>query len=112
MKKDLIIDVKTGKRQEIELPPDPILPAQVKAEAMRRILDIAPEWKQRNLTAQAAILAKKGEANWTAEEQSAWDAGEEIWYKILQIRAASDQIEALDPIPQDFAESDIWPVWP
>jgi delta 1-pyrroline-5-carboxylate dehydrogenase len=82
--------------------------ADVKAEAMSRILALAPEWKQRNLTAQAAILAKKGEANWTTEEQAAWDAGEALWTQIAAIRAASDVLEALEPIPNPAT----WDGWP
>jgi hypothetical protein len=81
----------------------------VKAEAGRRIIAICPEWKQRNLTAQAAQLAKKGEANWTPEEQEAWDAGEALWNQIAAIRAASDVIEAMDPIPANFYDLPDWP---
>lgn len=88
---------------------DPVTVEMVKAEAHRRIVTICPEWKQRNLTAQATILAEKGRANWTAEELAAWNAGEAIWAQIAAIRAASDTIEAMDPIPPDFAESEVWP---
>ena len=88
--------------------PAPVTAENVKAEAMRRILAIAPEWKQRNLTAQAVVLAKKGEANWTADEQAAWDAGEAIWTQIAAIRVASDAIEAMDPIPQNYADDTHW----
>lgn len=80
----------------------------VKYEAGRRIVAICPEWKQRNLTAQAAQLAKKGEANWTPEEQAAWDAGEALWNQIAAIRAKSDTLEAMDPIPADFAKDTYW----
>lgn len=82
---------------------------QVKAEAYRRIIAIVPEWKQRNLTAQAAVLAEKGRANWTPEETAAWDAGSAIWARIAAIRAASDDIEAIDPIPSDFTDNSYWP---
>lgn len=81
----------------------------VKEEAYRRIIAICPEWKQRNLTAQAAQLAKKGEANWTPEEAAAWAAGEALWSQIAAIRAASDVIEAMDPIPANFYELPDWP---
>lgn len=81
----------------------------VKAEAYRRIVASCPEWKQRNLTAQAAQLAKKGEANWTPEEAAAWDAGEALWSQIAAIRAASDVIEAMDPIPANFYDLPDWP---
>ena len=80
----------------------------VKAEAMRRILAICTEWKQRNLTAQAAILAEKGHAGWTADELAAWNAGKAIWDQIAAIRSRSDAIEAMDPIPADFADDQHW----
>lgn len=88
--------------------PDPT-PEQVKAEAQRRITAIAPEWKQRNLIAQAAILAEKGRANWTAEELAAWDAGSLVWVSIVATRTVSDVIEAMDPIPADFDDDTHWP---
>lgn len=83
--------------------------AAIKQEANRRIVEICPEWKQRNLTAQAAQLAKKGEANWTQAEASAWDAGEALWTQIEAIRSASDEIEAMDPQPVDITASNLWP---
>lgn len=89
--------------------PDPIPAQLVKNEAYRRIVSIVPEWKQRNLTAQAAILADKGRANWTTEELAAWDAGEALWARVAAIRAASNTIEAMDPIPQDFDDDSYWP---
>ena len=87
----------------------PVTSDQVKAEAYRRISDICPEWKQRNLTAQAAILAEKGRTNWTAEELTAWTAGEAIWASIAAIRAASDALELMNPIPADFTDNSYWP---
>jgi hypothetical protein len=82
--------------------------ADVKAQAALRILEYCPEWKQRNLTAQAAILAEKGRAKWTAEEAAAWESGEAIWAHITAIRAASEKLEALDPIPDPAT----WAGWP
>lgn len=91
--------------------PPPVPPSvdDVKAEANRRIIAICPEWRQRNLLAQAAILAEKGRANWTPAELTAWEAGQALWNRIAAIRAASDQIEALDPIPMDYAADERWP---
>lgn len=83
-------------------------PEQVKAEANRRILKIVPEWKQRNLLAQAAQLNRKPVADWTAEEQAAVDAGDAIWAQVQAIRAKSDEIEAMDPIPADVTDSALW----
>jgi hypothetical protein len=80
----------------------------VKAEAYRRIIAIVPEWKQRNLTAQAAQLAEKGRANWTAEELGAWNAGQVIWDQVAAIRAKSDALEAMSPIPVDYKDDRWW----
>ena len=82
--------------------------ADVKAEAGRRIVAICPEWRQRNLTAQASILAEKGRDNWSAAEIAAWNAGSAIWASITAIRAASDVIEAMDPIPGNFETLSAW----
>jgi hypothetical protein len=88
---------------------DEQLTAAIKAEAHKRINNLVPEWKQRNLTAQASILAEKGRSNWTAQEMAAWEAGEAIWAQVEAIRAASDAIEAMTPIPTDFVDDQYWP---
>lgn len=80
----------------------------VKQESGRRILALCPEWKQRNLTAQAAQLAKKGEANWTPEESAAWADGEALWFKIAIIRDKSNTIENMDQIPVDYCLDVYW----
>ncbi|MCF7725787.1 hypothetical protein [Sulfitobacter sp. M22] len=82
--------------------------SSIKAEAARRILEVCPEWKQRNLTAQAAILAEKGRANWTEAEAVAWTAGEAIWSQISAIRTASNALEAADPVPVDITDDTHW----
>jgi len=84
-------------------------PSQIKAEANRRILEIIPEWKQRNLIAQATQLLNKGRDNWTGAETAAWQAGDVIWAQVSAIRTASNEIEALDPIPSDFYDDKHWP---
>jgi len=68
--------------------------AAVKLEAGRRILLVAPDYKQRNLTARAAELAIKGVANWTADEQAEHAAGQAIWDTIKAIRQRSNLLEA------------------
>ena len=68
---------------------------KIKKEALKRIENICPEWKQRNLLAQANILNKKGEANWTAQEAQEWADGEALWDSIMAIRTKSNQLEAL-----------------
>ena len=91
------------------------LRARVKAAAAVRILAIVPEWKQRNLTAQAALLAVKGQANWTAEERASFAAGRAIWDRVLAIRLASDKIEAaIEASPSGKAAHDAYVAarWP
>jgi hypothetical protein len=80
----------------------------VKAEAARRILKACPEWKQRNLIAQAAILAEKGRANWTEAEHAAWEEREAIWRRIEEIRAASDRLEAAPGMVSDVSDDAHW----
>ncbi|MBF0307807.1 MAG: hypothetical protein HQL41_19500 [Alphaproteobacteria bacterium] len=70
--------------------------ARVKEEAGRRILALAPDWKQRNATARAVELILKGESAWTpdeaaeAAEAAAIDA---LWNHVKSVRDASDAIE-------------------
>ena len=68
--------------------------AAVKDEARRRILAIAPEWKQANLTARAAELTdiKHGRAL-TGPEQAEETAIRAVWSQIKAIRTASDAAE-------------------
>ncbi|MCH2242842.1 MAG: hypothetical protein MK041_13165 [Aquabacterium sp.] len=88
----------------------PVTVQQVKAEAGRRILEIAPEWKQRNLTARAAEFALKlaDGGSLDAAEGLERDAGQEIWDAIKAIRAKSNEIEAMNPIPTDYADDGRW----
>lgn len=87
----------------------PVTADDVKAEAYRRIVAVVPEYRQRNLIARATELLRKGVDNWTADEQAEWDAGQAIWDQVKAIRAASDAIEAMDRIPQDYAADKHWP---
>jgi len=80
----------------------------VRTEAYRRIVEILPEWQQRNLTAQAAVLAEKGRTNWTTEELAAWDAGSALWAEVQAIRNASDALEEMDEIPADYRNDSYW----
>ncbi len=98
-----------GVRQYRELEPVTVTPQMVKREAHRRIVAVVPEWKQRNLTAQATLLAEKGRSAWTADELRDWNAGFAIWSQVAAIRAASDAIEAMNPIPVDFDDDRRWP---
>ena len=88
-------------------------PRRVKEEARRRILAIYPVWKQANLTARGVELVKiKTDRAWTAEEQTEVDAIQGIWDWVKSVRTASDDLEALNPVPPDFIEDKHWPVNP
>lgn len=98
---------------------DAALPTQaiaaIKAEAARRITTICPDWKQRNLTARAAELAIKGQANWTDEEAAEVAYGQAIWDAIKSIRSKSDQLEqwvstqlSSNLIGLDVSLDDLW----
>lgn len=65
-----------------------IRPEQVRAEAERRILERYPIWKQMN-------LIRVGDAAMGAY--------------IDAVRAASNELEAADPIPADFRDDRHWP---
>jgi hypothetical protein len=80
----------------------------IKAEAGRRIIEIAEEWKQRNLIAQATLLLAKGPANWSEDDIAAWTAGELIWTQIAQIRAKSDELEAQGCTLDELADDATW----
>jgi len=80
----------------------------IKAEAKRRILGIAPEWKQRNMLARAAELLRIGEPNWTPSQQAEVAAMDAAWADIEAIRAKSDAIEAMQPIPLDYTDDKYW----
>lgn len=83
-----------------------------KSEAQRRILAIAPEWKQRNLTARAAELVMAGEANWTPEEAAEAAVIRQAWDGIKAIRLASDTLETeVADGTWSGAPAD-WPGWP
>lgn len=80
--------------------PDPALDAaeldairisDIKAEANRRIIEILPEYKQRNLLARMVELLDK--ETLTAEEQTEKDAAKAVWATIQGIRTTSNTAE-------------------
>jgi len=90
-------------------PPPPVTAEQVKAEAERRILAVAPEWRQRNLLARGAELANiRHDRKLTSGEKAEADAISAVWTAIAGLRAASDALEAMNPIPQDFTDDEYW----
>lgn len=83
----------------------------VKDEAYRRIVSVFPEWKQRNMTMRAVELVDKkarGETL-TADEQAEEALLNAAKDGIKAVRAASDAIEAMDPIPDDYNSDERWP---
>lgn len=66
---------------------------ETKAEAYRRIIEIIPEWKQRNLTARAVELLRVGEANWSQAQADEYAAGEAVWAAVKAVRTSSDTLE-------------------
>ena len=91
--------------------PDPEPTAeQVKAEAGRRILDVCPEWKQRNHIATDLTYAKIVQAggSLTPEQEESRAAIEAVWVTVQTLRSKSDEIEAMSPIPQDFTNDSYW----
>jgi len=101
---------KNGKIVEVDwTPPSQIIePSEVKEEAGRRIISIAPEWKQRNMIARSVELFSIGKENWTQEQIDEQQSIERVWEMIKDIRQKSDEIEAKDPIPLDFQNDKYW----
>ena len=90
--------------------PPPPAAEDVKAEAGRRIVARYPEWKQRNMTARGVeLLHIQTSEPWTPEEQAEADALQAAWDWIASVRAASDILEAQQPIPADWQGDHHWP---
>ena len=91
-----------------KIAPEPVSVDQVNAEAQRRIYNVMPQHEQANTTARAAVLAAKGSDNWTDADLAAWDAGLAEYMSIARLRAYSDSLNMMDPIPQDYAADKWW----
>ncbi len=85
--------------------------ACVKMEARRRILARFPEWKQANMTARGVELQDvwRRVGSWTTAEQAEFNALAATWNWIKAVRAASDEIESMQPLPPDYADDARWP---
>lgn len=103
-------------QQVVATAPAIITPAQVKAEAQRRIMALmgAPTLesciiKQLNANMRANELNDiRHDRAWTQEEQDEATALKALAAAIKAIRSKSDQIEAISPIPFDFAADSRW----
>ena len=85
-------------------------PDLIKKEAMRRILEVAPEHTQRNMIAKGVELLEKlvlGETLST-EELVFRNAAMQKWKDIETIRAKSNTLEKMDPIPDDYRDDKYW----
>lgn len=92
--------------------PSPTLSA-VKAEAARRIELILPDYKQRNVLAfglETMMTYGFDPAGWPAPLQAVNAEMQAKWTAIKAIRVRSDEIEAMNPIPEDFRADSFWPV--
>lgn len=78
------------------------LKADIKKAASQKILDIFPEWKQRNVTAHAVVIERaerKGEPL-SAADLAAIPVYEALWADVVTIRSNSDEAEAdIDAMP-------------
>lgn len=95
----------------------------VKTECRRRIIERFPDWKQANMTARSHELDRiqsgfmrdadgnRLEARDLTETEMAEErAIGQAWAWIKAVRAKSDEIEALDPVPDDFDADERWSV--
>lgn len=98
-------------QRAIDSTPRPILPAQIKVEANRRILAIMPEYKQRNAMAfglEAMMVHGPDLASWPMDLQTMNNTIQAQWTIIKAIRTRSNEIEAMDPIPLDYTDDKYW----
>lgn len=100
--------------------PTPVA-ADVKDECRRRILAAYPEWKQSNMTArsqeldriQSGFMRDPSGARMPARDLTDAEMADEraigaAWAWIKAIRARSDDIEAMEPIPADYIDDAMW----
>jgi hypothetical protein len=82
-----------------------IFVGMVKREAGRRIEALAPEHKQRNVTARGVeLMPKQIAGTLTKAEQAEWAAGEALWAGVKAIRERSNALEngaILDDVTND-----------
>lgn len=83
----------------------------IKAEAGRRIEAIMPDYEQRNALAlgqETIQLYGADPAGWPMERRAINDAIQAKWARINAIRAASNRIEQMNPVPADFRGDPYW----
>ena len=83
----------------------------IKEECRRRILLILSEDQQRNTLAEAtAAIMEYGAdpATWPPDLQDRQLAAMSAWAEIKRLRARSNEIEQLDPLPADVTSDTVW----
>lgn len=93
-------------------------PEKIKAETGRRIFGMSVEHDQRNKIARGvellskqvdAIIAHLGIPDpLSASELAEKNAYLALWANIKSLRAKSNDIEAMDPVPDDFTDDKYW----
>ncbi len=96
------------KNEHHALQENSMLIKQVKAEAMRRILNVAPYWKQNNALADLCVLNNKTDL--TDEETLRLGNAKQLWATIQYLRKRSDDIEAalLQGDAIDYMQDSAW----
>jgi hypothetical protein len=79
----------------------------IKEEAQRRILKVAPVYKQLNMQERALWLLRAGEPNWTDEQKIEAASDEKVFLLIGAIRARSNELETT--LPDDYTDDKHWP---
>ena len=86
---------------------------QAKASAGEAITAALPTWRQSNLHTRSLTLLRRGEAQWTAEEQAEVKRIEAAWAWIDAVRQASSTLEErLRALPDDQLDTFVWSDWP
>ena len=84
----------------------------IKREASRRILAFLPIHAQNNMMMASISLLHKGQANWTAEDTAVAAKNLAAESYIKAVRAKSNEIESISPLPEDYADDSRWPTPP
>lgn len=99
-----------GKHGKIAAYTPPVIdPTLVKAERQRRINSVADADRQAYYSRLMIALLERGKDTWTPDEIAIVEAIRTGNAKIDAIVAAADALEALNPIPADFADDKHWP---
>ena len=86
-----------------------VLVEDIKREANRRILGFLPMHAQNNMMMASISLIHKGQANWTAEDTAVAAKNLAAEAYIKAVRAKSNEIETISPLPEDYADASRWP---